>query len=119
MMTLTLMLQQEADYKRLKEGKYFTRGKAKNDMQRASGSRWNRAGPMQNCFQIKLLYKCRGRVRLTHHISYPTVVAKHKPRKNQKGVEGKVAGRGRKKSITPPTLSAILQRLNQAEGSEC
>ena len=42
--------------------------------------------------------------------------AKHKSRKNQKGVEGKVAGRGRKKSITPPTLSAILQKLNQAKG---
>ena len=46
----------------------------------------------------------------------PNSGAKHKPRKNQKGVEGKVAGRGRKKSITPPTLSAILQKLNQAKG---
>ena len=46
----------------------------------------------------------------------PNSGAKHKPRKNQKGVEGKVAGRGRKKCIAPPTLSAILQKLNQAKG---
>ena len=38
------------------------------------GSRWNRAGPMQNYLQMKLLYRCRGRIRLTYHISYPTVV---------------------------------------------
>ena len=50
------------------------------------------------------------------HDSIRLFKCKLKPPKNQKGVECKVAGKGRKKSITPPTLSAILQKLNQAKG---
>ena len=46
----------------------------------------------------------------------PNSSARHKPGKKQQGVEGRVAGRSKKKSITPPTLSAILEKLNQAKG---
>ena len=113
------MLQQEADYKRFKEGENFTRGKAKNDTQRASLEKrqqmeQGRAYAELFANQAALQMQREGQANPPHFL--PNSGAKHKPRKNQKGVEGKVAGRGRKKSITPPTLSAILQKLNQAKG---
>ena len=115
------MLQQEADYKRFQEGENFTRGKAKNDMQRASlekRQQMEQGRAYTELFANEAALRMQKEGESNPPYFLPNSGSRHKPGKKQKGVEGKVAGRGRgrKQSVTPPTLSAILQKLNQAKG---
>ena len=113
------MLQQESDYKRFKEGENFTRGKGKNDMQRAAQEKrmqMEQGRAYAELFSNEAALRMQREGEANPPYFLPNSSARHKPGKKQQGVEGRVAGRSKKKSITPPTLSAILEKLNQAKG---
>ena len=112
---INTMLQQEADYKRFKEGQNFTRGKGKTDMQRAAQEK--RKQMEQGRAYAELLgneaaiqMQREGEANPPYFL--PNRGAQHKPKRNRKGVEGK----GRKKSLVAPTLNSIMEKLNQAKG---
>ena len=109
------MPQQEADYKKIKLGENFTRGKGQTDIQRAT---------LQKRYQMEqgrsfaemltntaALQKQMASKEDPPHFM-PNRSASHKPRKKTKGIEGK--GRKRK-SLPPPTLNVLLQQLNRAK----
>ena len=108
---INTMLQQESDYLRFREGQYFSRGRGPTDVQRAS---------KEKRFQME-----QGRAfgeMLANHAALemqraaeadppyfmPSRGSKHKPGKKSQTVEGRSMGR---KSV-PPTLNALLDKLN-------
>ena len=111
---INTMLQQEADYRRFKEGQNFTRGKGKTDMQRAAQEKRLQMEKGRSYADLlgnraALEMQREGQANPPYFI--PNRGAQHKPKKGRKGVEGQ----GRKKSVVAPTLNTILDKLNKAK----
>ena len=108
------MMQLEADYRKFRSGESFLRGQAPTDVQRATAERrfqMEQGRAFADLLRNQAAHDIQMEGQQNPPVFRPASIARHKPKKKGKGVEGSAPPQLRR----PPTLSALLERLTQAK----